>query len=104
MRLTRNTWRVIQLPNGAISNHYRPVRFRHRQPVPEQSRRSALVERQEAILAILDRADDGLTLREIRAQLIPQATERQVRRALAALRARSTGRGPAAQWRRIHGR
>ena len=45
-------------------------------------------------------------LREICAQLVPRASERQVRRALAVLRGRglavSTGRGPAARWKRAH--
>ena len=44
------------------------------------------MERQEVILALLDRADDGLALREICAQMIPRASECQVRRAVAALR------------------
>ena len=80
------------------------VCFRHRQVVPSRRSGLDLIERQEAILALLDRADDGLALREIRAQLALQASERQVKRALAALRNRglavSTGRGPAARWRR----
>ena len=84
------------------------VCFRHGQFVPSQTSGSDLIERQEAILALLDRADGGFALREIRAQLIPRASERQVKRALAALRkgglARSTGRGPAARWRRIRNR
>ncbi|MDE0258581.1 MAG: putative DNA binding domain-containing protein [Gammaproteobacteria bacterium] len=80
------------------------VRFRHGQVVPSRHTGHNLVERQEAILALLDRADDGLALREIRGRIPLQASERQVKRALAALRsrglARSTGRGPAARWRR----
>ncbi len=80
------------------------VCFRHGQVVPSRRSGYDLIERQEAILALLDRADDGLALREIRAQLALHASERQVKRALAALRNRglavSTGRGPAARWRR----
>ena len=89
----------IEDAGGAVT-----VRFRHGQFVTQQRVGNDLIERQEAILALLDRADDGLALREIRAQLAPHASERQVKRALAALRDRglavSTGRGPAARWRR----
>ena len=81
------------------------VRFRHGQVAPSRRSGNDLIERQEAILALLDRAVDGLALREIRARLAPHASERQVKRALAALRSRglaaSTGRGPAARWRRV---
>ena len=60
-----------------------------------------LIERQEAILALLDQEGDSLTLREIQAQLTLYASERQVRRAKTALRKRglilSTGPGPAAR-------
>ena len=80
------------------------VCFRHGEVVPARRSGHSLIERQEAILALLDRADDGLALREIRAQLALRASERQVKRALAALRncglAVSTGRGLAARWRR----
>lgn len=79
------------------------VCFRHGQFVLSQRSGNDLIERQEAILALLDRADEGLALREIRAQLALHASERQVKRALAALRNRglavSTGRGLAARWR-----
>ena len=78
------------------------VRFRHGQFVPQQPTGIGPIERQKAILALLDRAEDGLTLREICAQLALHASERQVRRTLATLRDRrlavSTGRGPAARW------
>ena len=77
------------------------VCFRLGQVVPS---RRALIERQGAILTLLDQADDGLALREIRAQLALSASERQVKRALAALKTRglavSTGHGRAARWRR----
>ena len=83
------------------------VCFRHGRVVPSRRTGNDLIERQEAILALLDRADDRLALREIRAHLAPHASERQVKRALAALRNRgltaSTGRGPAARWRRVSG-
>ena len=76
------------------------VCFRHGRVVP--LRRSGH-DLQEAILALLNRAVDGLALREIRAQLALHSRERQIRRALAALRKRGlalpSGRGRAARWR-----
>ena len=81
------------------------VCFRHGQFVPSRRSGSEVTERQEAIFALLDRADDGLALREIHAQLPPNTSERQVRRALTGLRDRglvaSTGPGPAARWKRV---
>ena len=81
------------------------VRFRHGQFMPSQRSGSDVVERKAAILALLDRAEDGLALREIHAQLPRNASERQVRRALTELRDRglvaSTGPGPAARWKRV---
>ncbi|MGQ4810319.1 hypothetical protein NKDENANG_03776 [Candidatus Entotheonellaceae bacterium PAL068K] len=83
------------------------VCFRHGQYVPSRRRGSVLIDRQEAILALLAHADAGLTLREIRAQLALQTSERQVRRALAMLRDRglvvSTGPGPVVRWKRVRG-
>ena len=83
------------------------VCFRHGQSAPSRRTGSVLVERQETILALLDRADDGLTLREIRARLAPTTSERQVRRALGVLRDRglvvSTRSGPTARWKRVRG-
>ena len=74
---------------------------------PAERRRSDLNDRQQAILAMLARADDGLTLRDIRARLTLETSERQVRWTLAVLRDRglvaSTGRGPAARWKRVQG-
>ncbi len=81
------------------------VCFRQGKDVPSLRSGHALLERQEAILSLLDQANDGLALREINARLPIHASERQVKRALAALRNRglavSTGRGPAARWRRV---
>ncbi len=81
------------------------VRFRHGRSVLGGRSRKDLTARQAAILTLLARSDDGLALREIRTRLAPQASERQVRRALAGLRerglARSIGRGPAARWIRM---
>lgn len=81
------------------------VRFRHGQFVTQQRSGNDLIERHEAILTLLDHAEDGLALRGIRARLAPHVSERQVKRALAELRNRelavSTGRGPVAKWRRV---
>lgn len=84
------------------------VRFRHAGHVPSGVGGSGLIERQEAILALLDRVEDGLPLREIRVRLPSQTSERQARRALAGLRERGlvepSGRGLAARWRRVQSR
>ena len=61
----------------------------------------------ERVLALLDRAYQGLARREIRARLGPSVSERQVRRALEELREKglvaSTNRGPLTRWRRDQG-
>ena len=58
----------------------------------------------ERVLALLDRADQGLARREIHARLGSGVSERQVRRALEELRDKglvvSTNRGPLTRWRR----
>ena len=81
------------------------VRFRHspdRSALPHQRISSDMQTRQESILALLGHTNHGLSLREIRVQLGPHISERQVRRTLAILRERglamSTGRGLAARW------
>ena len=80
------------------------VRFRHGQPLLQQPTGRGPGERQEAILALLNRAEDGLMRGEIRAQLDPAISERQLRRALEELREKglvvSTGRGLSARWKR----
>ena len=53
------------------------VRFRPAQAAPRPGDRRNPPERQETILALLDRADDGLTLRDILARMTPPASERQ---------------------------
>ena len=81
------------------------VRFRPADYVARLPAGNDLAERQRAVLAMLERAGDGLPLREIHARLASQTSERQVRRALAALRKRglaeSFGRGPASRWKRV---
>ena len=81
------------------------VRFRRSDYVPPRGSGDDVMKRQDAIVALLDDAEDGLALREIVAGLVTDASERQIKRALAGLRdrglAKSTGRGPGARWRRI---
>lgn len=81
------------------------VRFRHGQFVPRRrGGEASSTERQETILALLDRAEDGLTRQEIHVRLGPGVSERQVRRALEELKARvlviSPGRGRSGRWKR----
>ena len=81
------------------------VRFRHGHIMSQQLGENHFVERQHAILALLARAEDGLALREIRSLLGPSSSERQVKRALAALKNRGlaapAGRGAASRWTRM---
>ena len=83
------------------------VRFRHGEFVPS-SRSTPPAERQEAIVALLKRAEQGLTRREILAYLGPAVSDRQVRRTLEELRdggfVESTNQGPLTRWKRIGGR
>ena len=84
------------------------VRFRHGQFVPGRRRRAAIpAERQEAILTLLERAEQGLTRREILAYLGPAVSDRQVRRTLEELRdgglVESTNQGPLTRWKRVGG-
>ena len=76
--------------------------------MPPKHGENDLIERQEAILALLDRAKDGLPLHEIHARLPSRTSERQVRRALSELRdlgqVASTDPGPAARWKRTRDR
>ena len=83
------------------------VRFRPARPARRSRGGSDPIERQENILALLDRAADGLTLREVGARLGPAVSERQIRRALEGLRDKgmvSAGAGPSARWKRTGGR
>ena len=85
------------------------VRFRHSQfvPQPTTSDVSGPEGRREMILALLDRAEEGLTRREIHARLGLGVSERQVRTTLEELRdsglVTSTARGPFTRWRRVEG-
>ena len=91
----------IEDDGGAVT-----VRFRHGRfvPQPATSGMSGPEERREMILALLEGVEDGLTRQELHARLGPEASERQVRRALSALKngglVVSTNRGPLTRWRR----
>ena len=92
------------------------VRFRHGRVTPVRlpatvdagsfggQEAGDLSERRQALLALLDHAGRSLALREIRGRLWPQATERQLRRDLAFLKAKGliapTGHGRGARWTR----
>jgi len=82
------TMESARLPRPEIEDNGRDVtvRFRHGQHVVSRHQLSNPAERREVILAMLDRAPDGLTLRRIHIQMLPYATERQVRRGLEVLR------------------
>ena len=84
------------------------VRFRHGQPVPPpRGSASSPAERRDLILALLGRAEDGLTRREVSSLLGSAVSERQLRRALEELRDAglvvSTNRGPLTRWIRSQG-
>lgn len=81
------------------------VRFHHGQPLlPQTAPDTSPAERKDLLLALLDRAEDGLTLREIHFQLGSSLSERQVRRALEGLRDEGLvappGRGRWGRWKR----
>lgn len=80
------------------------VRFRPGYSIAFAGSGNYLTERQEAILALLARSKEGLPLRDVLARMPLHTSERQVKRALAALRGRglaqSSGCGLAARWRR----
>lgn len=109
-RWGRGTLKMVELttraglpqPEIEDAGGYVSVRFRPDRYVPPQRVGRDLTERQQAILVLLDQAGRGLALREIIAQLEPQATQRQVREDLSILRTLelvvSTGHGRGARW------
>ena len=90
----------IEDVGGCVTVRFRPSRY-----VPPQRVGRDVTERQRAILALLDQAGGVLALREIRAGLPSQASERQVREDLATLRtlglAIPEGHGRGARWKRL---
>ena len=100
----------IEDDGGAVT-----VRFRHRIELrgtlvggpATGGARLSVASLSDRVLALLNRADQGLARREIHARLSPGVSERQVRRALEELRDRglvvSTNRGPLTRWRRGQG-
>ena len=89
----------IEDGGGCVTVRFRPARTATR---PQGDVRPA--DLQAAILALLERAEIGLTRRELRAGLGPSVNDRRLRRALEKLRGgrfvMSTGRGPSARWKR----
>ncbi len=81
------------------------VRFRPAGYVPSQRNGNGFVERQEMILDLLGRTQEGMAIREIISHLPLGTSSRQVRRGLEALRerglAKPEGHGMAARWKRI---
>lgn len=79
------------------------VRFRHGQFVPKPGDiGGSSANRRAEVLALLNRAEKGLTRRDIHARLGTGVSERQVRRALVELRDRrlvaTENRGPLTSW------
>lgn len=91
---------------GCVTVRFRhektPVRLAAESRATGWSRMNDPDERQRTIYHLLSRADHPLALREIRAQLPPWVSARQVKRTLARLRERglivSTGHGVSARW------
>ena len=83
---------------GGVTVRFRPTRY-----VPPQRVAQDLSERQRRVLTMLSEADSGVALKDICTQLAPNASERQVRKDLEALRvlglAYSVGHGRGARWR-----
>lgn len=81
------------------------MRFRHGRYIVSGHTLSDPAKRQEVILALLNNAEKGLALRDIHAQMLPYATERQVKRTLKVLKDHglivSTGRGAGARWKHV---
>ena len=79
------------------------VRFRRTDSASTRRPEGGLTGQQEAVIALLRRSDTGLALREIGPLLDGQASNRQIRSCLAALKAKglamSTGHGRGARWR-----
>ena len=85
---------------GGVTVRFWPTRY-----VPPQLVKRDVTARQQAILALLDRAADGLALREIFDLTPIKASERQIREDLTTLRvlglAISSGHGRGARWKRL---
>ena len=90
----------IEDVGGGVTVRFRPSRY-----VPPQRVGRDVTKRQQAILALLATAGDGLALREIYARLEKPVTGRQVREDLAILRtlglASPEGHGRSARWKRL---
>lgn len=85
-----------KLPHPEIEDNGRDVTVRFRRKLIDS------IERQEIIIFLIDRQDDGLTLSDIHAQMPPYVSKRQVKRDLAVLKERglivSTKSGRWGRW------
>ena len=96
----------IPAPEIEDNGGYVTVRFRHRQPLPQPFPQRSLNigpdELSREIFAMISRAEDGLTRREILARLSTNVSKRKVRRILEALKYRGfvvpVGHGRGARW------
>ena len=99
---------AVGLPRTDIKGHGDCVTmgFRRVDYVPSGRRGNDLIERQNAIFALLNRSEEGVPLCEILARMPLETTVHQVSRAFAALRkrrlAQSSGRGFPATWKQTH--
>ena len=95
----------IEDTGGCVTVRFRHNRVRRTADVePPTTGADDLTEQQRTVLAILNRADGALALRDIHARMQPQVGRRHVREVLASLRVRGlvelNGRGRGARWKR----
>lgn len=96
-----------RLPRPEIEDNGREVTvcFRHGRHIVSGHTLSDPAKRQEVILTMLNNTENGLTLRSIYTQMLPYATQRQVKRTLKVLKDRglivSVGRGAGARWKHV---
>ena len=90
----------IEEGGGCVTVRFRPAQA----AVPLAQGETVPADLRIAVLRLLERADGGLTRRELHAGLGSSVSDRKLRRALEKLRegqfVRSTGRGPSARWKR----
>ncbi len=90
----------IEEAGGCVTVRFKPSTY-----LPPQCVEQDLTYRQQAILTLLDRAGEGLPLREIHGGLEAPATLRQVREDLVILKSLDlitlTGRGRGAMWTHV---
>jgi ATP-dependent DNA helicase RecG len=89
---------AIEDAGGCVTVRFLPMRY-----VPPQRVARDLIDRQRAVLAVLEASKGGLAMREIRARMAGQATEWEVKEDLALLKqlglVENFGHGRGAYWR-----